>query len=212
MIRICILWLLSCLVCISCEERESGAVFCHSYVSVYVLPEEIVLYEDDDLLRIDVKGETVVDGEEGFEELARHYNDVSYGRWVVDGPCRAVFGTITSIEIECDREFCGYPGYSSLNDLVVFHTYTPYNYVRSGYVDNPDTDVETWASSFVKPEFSSVSVPCSSLAQGNVQMFAPNAIALSFLENPDSGVYRITVKLGIDNVEYAATLRIDFGE
>ena len=203
---------LACSLCISCAERETGSFFCHSYVSVYVIPEEIILYEDDDLLRIEVKGETIVDGEDGFGELALHYNDLSYGRWVVDGPCRAVFGAITSIEIECDREFCGYPGYSSLNDMVILHTYSPYNYVRSGYVDNPDMDVETWASPFVKPEFSSASVLCSSLAPGEIQMFAPNAIALSFLESPDNGLYRITVRLGIDNVEYAGTMRIDFNE
>lgn len=82
-----VLLFLACSLCISCAERETGSFFCHSYVSVYVIPEEIILYEDDDLLRIEVKGETIVDGEDGFGIMICHMAD----GWLtaLAGPCSA---------------------------------------------------------------------------------------------------------------------------
>ena len=211
-------WAVAAGFCSGCvtEQKETGTVMLENYVNRYIWPAESLQIRDysasDDYLRIYIEGEPVYsDSGPQFDEFAAQYGDTSYNRKGVPGQNPVVYGAVTSIDVVCEDDFCGYPAGSSLNEIAVLETSSPYWFIQSGYdrdkYDSRPKDEELRDGYYGYYHTRTI---CSELVPGELFMVDPECW-LNFLKTPeDGGGYRFTVTLGIEGKEVTGSSYLYF--
>lgn len=125
--------LLSSLVSCSEKDDESGAIFCKTFVTGYLIPESIVAIKEDSGIRLALKGNVITSGK-AFDDLSTYYNDLTYNRYTVCGPRIAINDSIYKIEVRTVEDFDAlHPAGSDISDLVECQYISYYDYIQSGY-------------------------------------------------------------------------------
>lgn len=111
----------------------SGASFHETFITSYIFPDKIHLRYGDGCIPFYVGGSAVTSGEI-FDRLSQYYNDLSYNKWVVNGPNTAILGEIKSIQLETIEAFDEHhPAGSDMSDLVELQYISYYEFVQNGY-------------------------------------------------------------------------------
>lgn len=203
-----------CSGCVT-EQKLDGTGILENYVNQYIWPAESLHVTDysmsDDYLRINIEGEEVFTSSPKFDEFAGQYGDTSYNRRGVPGQYPVVYGAVTSIDVVCEDDFCGYPAGSSLNEIAVLETSSPYWFIQSGYdrdkYDSRPKDEELRDGYYGYYHTRTI---CSELVPGELFMVDPECW-LNFLKTPeDGGGYRFTVTLGIEGKEVTGSSYLYF--
>ena len=148
---------------ISCNEYEFHMSM--AFVSGYYQMEHIELVESNNLLFIYGEGikdyaSLIDDDSRLFESLARKHKDISYnkkiayldGKYLMDPNPYCLKDDFTAIHVTSDTDYDeSHPAGSNLDDVVVFHSSSPYPYIESGYTCTYDwgevRDILPWPDS-----------------------------------------------------------------
>lgn len=175
--------MLSVVIFGSCNNDPDidGVVFSKSYIQPYILTDELNLKQADYLpknsIRAYFNGNTVSGGTD-YEQLAVHFNDVSFNRDIVPYGRPALADEFTVTEIISDTDFDGtHPAGTSLTDIFMFHGTSVKRYIESGYKNMFD-----WSNYEYKSEYSSegkrarypVRKLVSELTAGDMELLDPN--------------------------------------
>ena len=196
----------SCFV--GCVRRvpESGAAFCETFITSYIFPDKIHLRYGDGCIPFYVGGSGAVTSGEIFDRLSQYYNDLSYNKWVLNGPNIAILGEIKSIQLETIEEFDEHhPAGSDMSDLVELQYISYYEFVQNGYqeegskIEEDYTDMSLY---FDREGAKIYKVKLSEVNYSDMQLISTDFV-LKFLGSPkEKGVYHFKLTF---QVEYSAS-------
>lgn len=196
----------SCFV--GCVRRapESGATFCDTFITSYIFPDKIRLRYGDGCIPFYVGGSAVTSGEI-FDRLSQYYNDLSYNKWVLNGPTIAILGEVKSIQLETIEAFDEHhPAGSDMSDLVELQYISYYEFVQNGYqeegskIEEDYTDMSLY---FDREGAKIYKVKLSEVNYSDMQLISTDFV-LKFLGLPkEKGVYhfRLTFQVEYNAIE-----------
>ena len=184
----------------------SGAIFCETFITSYIFPDKIHLRYGDGCIPFYVGGSSAVTSGEIFDRLSQYYNDLSYNKWVVNGPNKAILGEIKSIQLETIEAFDEHhPAGSDMSDLVELQYISYYEFVQNGYQEEGSKIKEDYTD--MSPYFyvdgaKIYKVKLSEVNYSDMQLISTDFV-LKFLGSPkEKGVYHFKLTF---QVEYSAS-------
>lgn len=119
----------------SCSEETviSGATYCKTFITGYLTPETISVENANSEIKLTFKGKIITSGKT-FDELSKYYNDLTYNRYVVNGPRIAVNDSVCKMTIKTVDDFdASHLAGSDISDLVECQYVSYYDYIHNDY-------------------------------------------------------------------------------
>lgn len=130
-----IVLLFFCGLLFSCSEETviSGATYCKTFITGYLTPETISVENANSEIKLTFKGKIITSGKT-FDELSKYYNDLTYNRYVVNGPRIAVNDSVCKMTIKTVDDFdASHLAGSDISDLVECQYVSYYDYIHNDY-------------------------------------------------------------------------------
>ena len=198
----------------SCEEEEpiSGATYNKTCITGYVVPEYFSTGKVDSGMKFALRGNVITSGD-AFKRLSQKYNDVSYNRYTVHGPCQALEDGLCKMKVETIKPFdATHPVGSDISDLIECRYISFYDYVLSGYQE----EEKAWEQYLDLTEYCNfegaklMMVNLRSLNYNNTQLMGTDFV-LTFKKEPEEkGVYRFILTLQTQDKEINKVFEYEF--
>ena len=183
----------------SCEKEEpiSGATYNKTCITGYVVPEYFSTGKVDSGMKFALRGNVITSGD-AFKKLSQKYNDVSYNRYTVHGPCQALEDGLCKMKVETIKPFdAEHPADSDISDLIECQYISFCDYIRSGYQkegEDDEQDLELFGytldegAKLLKEDLQNINYE-------NTQLMTEDLV-LTFKKEPEEkGVYRFILTL-----------------
>ena len=203
---LCSLW--------SCEEEEpiSGATYNKTCITGYVVPEYFSTGKVDSGVKFHLRGDVITSGT-AFKKLSQKYNDLSYNRYTVYGPCQALEDGLCKMKVETIKPFdATHPAGSNISDLIECRYISFCDYIRSGYQE----EEKVWEQYLDLEEYCSFEgaklmvANLQSLNYNNTQLMGTDFV-LTFKKEPEEkGVYRFILTLQTQDKEINKVFEYEF--
>ena len=198
----------------SCEEKEpiSGATYNKTCITGYVVPEYFSTGKVDSGIKFALGGNVITSGD-AFKKLSQKYNDVSYNRYTVHGPCQALEDGLCKMKVETIKPFdATHPADSDISDLIECQYISFCDYIRSGYQkegEDDEQDLELFGytldegAKLLKEDLQNINYD-------NTQLMTEDFV-LTFKKEPEEkGVYRFILTLQTQDKEINKVFEYEF--